>query len=214
MNELVYKSKKYVYKKYGFNKLLIVMNTHNQGERYFGYNSLTNEPQSDLLFITDPNNSYYLDDDQGEIYLDLISDISKNYCKDNVCIFGTSMAGYAALLFGSKLGFHIIASNPQLDFDVTYKLSWENLRESLSKINKKINIADVYNDGYNGGNIFFIYGEHRLDIANADIFKSLDFNEKVVVLKKVKSVEHGFFIKDLNNLFYIQDKLISFKQDL
>ncbi|HDZ8856109.1 MULTISPECIES: hypothetical protein [Aeromonas] len=214
MNELIYKSKKYVHEKYGFDKLLIVMNTHNQGDRYFGYSTLTHEPKSDLLFITDPSNGYYLDDNQGADYLELITNISRNYDKDKVCIFGTSMAGYAALFFGSKLGFHIIASNPQLDFDITYKLSWENLRDSLDKIKNKINISDIYSSGYNGGNIFFIYGEHRLDIANADIFKSLDFNEKVVIIKKIKSIEHGFFIKDLNNLFYIQNKLISFKKDL
>lgn len=214
MNELIHKNKKYVYEKYGHDRLLIILNTHNQGDRYFGYTSLTSAPKSDLLFITDPNNGYYLDDDQGHTYAELLANISSSYNINNVCIFGTSMAGYAALLFGSRLGFHIIASNPQLDFDITYKLSWENLRESLDKITNKIDIKDEIRNKYNGGNIFFIYGEHRLDLANAEIFKSIDLSERLVMMKKVKSLEHGFFIKDLNNLFYIQEQLISFKQEL
>lgn len=203
MNELIFKNKKYAYEQYGNNSLLVILNTHNQGEKYFGYASLTKNPKSDLLFITDPNNSYYLDNDNGETYKELLINISEKYDKKRITIFGTSMAGYAALYFGSQLGFNIITSNPQIDLDVSYEISWPNLRETLSKIENKISLKTFISNNYRGGNIFIIYGQHRMDIANYKLFCEIDFGEKLIIKKHINSIEHGFFLR-LETLHEIQ----------
>jgi|SRR5471030_926110 len=211
MNELIYNEKKYAYERYGSEQLLIILNTHNQGDKYFGYATLTANAKSDLLFITDPNNSYYLENDDGNAYKELIIKISDNYPSGKVTIFGTSMAGYAALFFGSQLGFNIILSNPQLDLNVTYELSWPNLRETISKIPNKIPLSEFIGDSYSGGNIYIIYGAHRIDLANFNIFNQMKFGEKLIIKKHVKSIEHGFFLK-LESLYEIQ-KILNIAED-
>lgn len=211
MNESTYKDKKYAHEKYGHDNLLIVLNTHNQGNRYFGYATLTKLAESDLLFITDPNNSYYLDDDDGQIYKELILNITKDYSIEKVFIFGTSMAGYAALFYGSQLGFHIIASNPQLDLDITYNLSWPSLRETISKIPNKIPLKEFISGKYKGRSIYIIYGNHRVDIANYNIFNSIDFGETLIIKKHINSVAHGFFL-EVGTIYEIQ-KLLSLAED-
>lgn len=213
MNELSYTSKKYAYEKYGHDNLLIVLNTHNQGSKYFGYATLTRNPKSDLLFITDPNNSYYLDNDDGKTYKELLIEISKKYATEKVTIFGTSMAGYAALFFGSQLGFNIILSNPQLDLQLTSDISWPNLRETISKIPNKIKLKEFIGDIYSGGAIYIIYGDHRIDLANFEIFNQIEFGQNIVIKKHIKSIEHGFFL-EIESLFEIQKKLMSFEESI
>lgn len=208
--EAIFKGKRYVYKNYGTNRLLIILNTHNQGDRYFGFSGLTKSPKSDLLFLTDPTNRYYLDDDFGGGYIELIKIIAERYDSSCVCIFGTSMAGYAALHFGSILGLHIIASNPQLDLNLTYRLSWENLRNSIDKMDARPHIKELIKDT-NPRSVFLIHGEHRLDVANADVFNQINFGECTIIKKRVISMEHGFFIHDLDNIFFIQDMLMNLK---
>lgn len=209
MNELIYKNKKYIHEQYGSDSLLIVLNTHNQGEKYFGYATLTKKTNSDLLFITDPNNSYYLDKDNGEIYKELLIKISEKYEKKKITIFGTSMAGYAALYFGSQLGFHIITSNPQIDLDMSFEISWPNLRETLSKIENKISLKKFIGDNYHGGNIFIIYGKHRMDLANYKLFCEINFGEKAIIKKHINSIEHGFFLRleTLNEIQFLLENI-------
>jgi len=206
ISELVYNEKKYSYGKFGYEKLLIVLNTHNQGDKYFGYATLCKNPKSDLLFITDPNNSYYLDNDKGMTYKNLILEIARNYNKENVYIFGTSMAGYASLFFGSQLGYNIITSNPQLDLDLTSELSWPNLRETISKLPQKISLKEQLSDNYSGGSIYIIYGNHRIDMANFKIFEKINFGETLIIKKHIQSIEHGFFI-EIESLYEIQNLL-------
>ncbi|WP_139410569.1 hypothetical protein [Aeromonas veronii] len=211
INESIYKEKKYVYINNNKEKLIIALNTHNQGDRYAFYNNLTATEESDYLFITDPNNGYYLDDDYGAVYKELIRDIALNYNKNRVCIIGSSMAGYAALHFGSFFGFHIIANNPQVDLDVTYKTSWQDLQYSLNKMPYRPHLRELIN-GKKPGNIFLIYGQHPMDISNVSAFDEMDFGDVTILKKKVCNTEHGrFFIKDLSNLFFIQNFLINLK---
>ena len=211
INESVFLGKKLVHHKIGSDKLLIVLNTHNQGEKYFGFSTLVENAKSDILFLTDPNNSYYLDNDLGSKYIKIISHFVDQYDTSKCCIFGTSMAGYAALYIGSELNLNIIASNPQVNIDLTVEKSWDDLRNSISKINNYHNLDYLFRDKFNGRNVYLIYGEHRLDIANAELLLSLPIYNSLIIRKKINDKSHGFFIKDLNLLFDIQDLLLSIK---
>ena len=83
--------RKYLYvPKEGSSKLLILLSAHNQGNRYFLLKSFISNQKYNLLFITNPENNWYLDDNFGESYIKLIKYISDKYDKNNVFIFGSS----------------------------------------------------------------------------------------------------------------------------
>lgn len=85
-------------------ELLIIANTHVNNplkrENFLGLMLYTKNPPCDLLFIKDPNNSYYLDDDLGETYQKLLKYYIEDYEVSNITFFGASMSGFAALYHG------------------------------------------------------------------------------------------------------------------
>jgi len=144
-HEKIFDNKRFVYIKGCAEKnksLIVSMSTHNGGERYFGFRALIDSQSADLLFVTDPNNSYYLEDDEGDGYKRLFLSIVSNYAPNRVSFFGSSMAGYAALYHSSFFGANAIVSNPQLNFAITLKNCWSDLKKTINKLSYKSNLEE------------------------------------------------------------------------
>lgn len=197
-NEHIYKNKKYVYINNHSEHLIIVLNTHNQGDRYFGYKTLAEgETDVDLLFLVDANNKYYLDNDKGKTYLDLIENIIKNYDLEKVSIFGTSMAGFAALHFAMELKLNVIAINPQINLSSAEKLAWPKLRDTLSNLDSHYDLESSIIQKYSGQSIFLTFGQHRLDKQAYKEFIALNLANVSIIVRLIDSIEHKFFLNDL-----------------
>ena len=202
-NEHIYKNKKYVYINNHSEHLIIVLNTHNQGDRYFGYKTLSEgETDVDLLFLVDAHNKYYLDHDKGKTYLELIELIIKNYDLEKVTIFGASMAGFAALHFSMELKLNVIAINPQINLSSAEKLAWPKLRETLSNLDSHYDLENGIIQKYSGQSIFLTFGQHRLDKQAYQEFIGLNLPNVSVIIRLIDSIEHKFF---LNDLLHIKD---------
>ncbi|MFY0642113.1 MAG: hypothetical protein JXR16_13765 [Bermanella sp.] len=211
-SEKEFKNKKYCYVQNGSSDLLIVLNTHNQKDRYFGYNSINNSIKDiDLLFLVDPNNKYYLDADEGKVYKELLAEILLNYKSSDVSIVGTSMAGFAALHFGMEFGLNVVAINPQLNLDSAYELAWDDLKNTLSNLESKLNIEELILKKYSGQTLFFVFGGHRLDLQAYNEFLSLDMSDVSFYIRRIESPAHKFFLSDLGYLrdIHYTNKLLS-----
>lgn len=201
-NEL--NGKKYFLKDNNSENLLIVLNTHNQKNRYFGFKTLVSGIDDiDILFITDPNNKYYLDSNRGESYRNLLSEVICKYKVENVSIFGTSMAGFAALYFGLYFNINIISVNPQIDLKASTDLAWPDLKKSLMNLESEVDIYNYFRKNYREQSIYIVFGRHRLDErAKSDFLKIANEFEVNYVINFVDSIEHKFFISDL---LYLRD---------
>ena len=197
-NEKQFQGKSYVYINNSRRDLLIILNTHNQGSRYFGYKTISEGVTDvDLLFLVDPYNKYYMDADEGLVYKSLIKLISADYDPECVSIFGTSMAGYGAILFGLQFGFNVIAVNPQINLSSARVLAWPKLKETLGNLDSQINLEDQLITRYSGQSIFLIVGNHPLDVQAFNEFIALKVPNISFIVRKVESKEHKFFMRDL-----------------
>jgi hypothetical protein len=154
------------------------------------------------LFLVDPNNKYYLDADEGFVYKSLINLISADYDPQCVSIFGTSMAGYGAILFGLWFGFNVIAVNPQINLSSAYELAWPKLKKTLGNLDSNIHLEDEFIAQYAGQPLFLVIGNHRLDIQAFNEFLALEIPDVSFIVRRVDSMEHKFFV---NNLCYLLD---------
>jgi len=159
------------------------------------------------LFLADSNNKYYLDDDEGARYKDIIRNIISEYEVANVSIFGTSMAGFAALHFGMLFSLNVIAINPQIRLDTARNVAWPDLKITLSTLDSQIDLIEIIKEHYNGQPLYLVFGKHRLDLQAHNEFKSIDINEMSLVIRTVDSVEHKFFLTDLKSLSQIHELL-------
>lgn len=200
-DEYVFKGKKYVYKKNKSKDLIIVLNTHNQGDKYFGMRTIIDSiVDVDILFLVDPNNKYYLDADKGGVYKELIREVLKGYNSRSVSIFGTSMAGYAALFLGLEFDINIISINPQINLENSKNLAWPKLRETLEGLDSRIDIEEIIQNKYSGQTLFFVFGHHRLDKQAYLEFLNLNLTDVSYYVRRVNSIEHKFFLSDLSYL--------------
>lgn len=200
-DEYVFKGKRYIHRNNGSRDLIIVLNTHNQGDKYFGLKTISDKINDvDILFLVDPYNKYYLDSDEGNVYKELIREVLKGYDKTSVSIFGTSMAGYAALFLGLEFDLNIISINPQLNLGTARDLAWPKLRETLDSLDSSIDIENIIKEKYGGQTLFFVFGHHRLDKQAYLEFLNLNLVDVSYYVRRVDSAEHKFFLSDLSYL--------------
>lgn len=207
--------KSYFFKKNsGSDELLIVLNTHNQKDGFFGYKMFCElKTDVNIVFITDPGNSYYLEQDLGVKYLKLIEKLSVGFEPTKVTIFGSSMAGFGAIYHGMKLGFNIIASNPQLSFSVSEQNAWPALRETISKVHPKQCINSVWLEkNYAGSVMYFLNGQHRLDVANKEYFLEVKLKRQAVFWQEIETQAHDYpFGRDALTVLKIHSLLVSYR---
>lgn len=181
--------------------LIISMSTHNFGERYFFLRGLLKEQKANLLFVKDPLNTYYLEADQGNSYNRLFSKYLSKFSPHSICFFGSSMSGYGALLHGLRLGANIIASNPQIDLEISKKHAWPDLLKTLSKqINPiKLQTFEPYTSSHSA--IYLAYGDNALDLENVQLLLDRPRKHGRLFLHKMQDPDHGFYFKNQTTVY-------------
>lgn len=194
-------------------KLLVVLSTHNQKNTLFAVRKILSSFTTNLLFLTDYHNSYYLENrdniEQTTYYREICKYVEK-FGAENITIFGSSMAGYAAIKFGTMFDLNVIATNPQLDLEVSYPFAWKELRETFKKVN---HFSPISVNQY-AGKILVFFGYHPMDCVNHDLFTEIFKTKKNrYAIVRLATQEHSFpFSKNPNFLFKIleiKDLLLS-----
>ncbi|GMG90921.1 hypothetical protein SGO26_12280 [Cupriavidus metallidurans] len=192
--------------------LIIVMATHNNGDRYFAIDALRKHKSASLLFVTDPDNSYYLGANGRCSYEELFDHCISLFDPKNVTFFGSSMAGYGALLHGVRLNCNVIASNPQINFEVTKEYCWPALRNTISRLKECINLDDWMPDNYRDSAIHLIHGRNVLDVENIKCLIKADIRNRWMSISSVDDDRHGFYINDFESVFQLHECLCAFRR--
>lgn len=200
----------------GPKKLLIVMSAHNQGTKYMALRSFLENQLCDLLFVSDPKNSWYLDEDYGETYQNVLKHFAKNYEPENVFLFGSSMSGYGAILHALKLNANAIASNPQVNLDISKDYAWDELKEHLDDLGgKHINIDEHLNALWRDSAIYLIHGHDEIDVINVGLLsQSTPPNKKMIIQTLDLDTHVMFFGKDVSYVYSAMDLLSNFRSRL
>lgn len=193
-------------------RLLVSLATHNQGDKYASLEGFSKYIDADVLFLTDALNSYYLRDDLGDTYLNLLNTIVPQYPAEKVVFFGSSMAGFAAVRFAFEFNANCILNNPQFDLDVTLAHAWPELKRNISKISQRINIMDLP-EGSRQCVVFLIHGDHPMDRANFEAFVPIWLKHPGLKLMAVHcpDLNHGYLIPKINVFNKLYNWVLEFR---
>ncbi|KPG98574.1 hypothetical protein AEQ67_14680 [Pseudomonas sp. RIT-PI-q] len=197
-------------------KLLIVMSAHNQGSKYMALRSFLENQICDLLFISDPKNSWYLDEDNGETFLKTIKLFADAYAPHAVFLFGSSMSGYGAILHAFKLNANAIASNPQVNLDITKDYAWPELIDHINEIGgHHTNLDEIANLEWNDSAVYVIHGHDDIDIINVELLSRATPPNKKLIIQTLDIDSHiMFFGKEVDYIYNVMDLLFKFRTDL
>ncbi|WP_416468161.1 hypothetical protein [Pseudomonas sp. LFS044] len=197
-------------------RLLIVMSAHNHGEKYMALRSFLEKQICDLLFITDPKNSWYLDEDNGESFEKVIHNFSRQYENKNVFLFGSSMSGYGAILHALKLNLNAIASNPQINLDITKDYAWPELVDHINDLNgHHTNIEKIAASIWQDSAIYIIHGHDDIDTVNANLLLKTQPNNKKLIVQTVDIDSHVlYFGKNIEYVYDVMQMLTIFRDKL
>jgi len=191
-------------------KLMVVLSTHNQRNSLFGVKKILNNFDTNILFLTDNNNSYYLENKKNieeTSYYKCLEDYVKLYGNSNIFIFGSSMAGYAALKYGTIFNFNIISFNPQLDIEISYSLAWNDLKKTFDKIEffSSISFKEFK------GKLICIFGYFPMDTANHDYLVDVTSKSGIsYIVQRIDTEEHDFYYAKNPSVIFRYAKMLSF----
>lgn len=215
LKEKVFEGKKYLYlPKDGADSLIVSMSTHNYGERYYCLRHLIELCPCGLLFLKDPNNTYYLDKDGGESVARLLKTILKNYSPGRVSFFGSSMYGYAALRNSILFNCNAIVCNPQICFRESYQSAWKELRETLKRANYNNQFQDIPELCKNKKleSLWFItYGDSPIDQLNVLQLKNMKDEESRILYSHFPDLNHGFYFGNISTVIDLHFLLIQLR---
>ena len=183
-------------------KLLIILSTYNQKNTLFAAKKILSDFDTNVLFLTDYNNSYYLencDDIIKTSYYNRIKEYVEVYGSERIFIFGSSMAGYAAMKYGEVLNLNIIAMNPQLNIEVSYPAAWPELRKTFSRIKyfQDIDFSNINNK------VFLLFSDHPMDKANFIFFTKSTVDISIQsTIHKISTKEHNFPYAEKPNIIF------------
>jgi len=112
----------FLYEQVPASSRLVIMFTAASSKRFTGYKTLQNAPVN-RLFVRDPARSWYNGPvegwwDNADGLLERLRSITQRFDPANIVCMGGSMGGYAAILFGCKLGIgKVVAFSPQMILD-------------------------------------------------------------------------------------------------
>jgi hypothetical protein len=181
--------------------LVVAMSTHNFQNRYYFLKGLLSVQRCSLLFLTDPTNSYYLEDDQGAGYQRLLEPYVQRYGAASVTLFGSSMAGYGAIYHGTKLNTNVIASNPQINLEASYEYAWDDLKKTLTKAKDPVKLNEFIPVALRDTIIYLAYGDHPMDKLKVKLLLDMPLSQGRIYLQKLKDPDHGFYFKDPRQVF-------------
>ena len=197
-------------------KLLIVMSAHNQGGKYMALRSFLENQICDLLFISDPKNSWYLDEDNGETFLKTLKLFTEAYAPHATFLFGSSMSGYGAILHAFRLNANAIASNPQVNLDITKDYAWPELIEHINEIGgHHTNLDEIAHSQWNDSAVYVIHGHDDIDIINVELLSRATPPNKKLIIQTLDIDSHiMFFGKEVDYIYKVMDLLFKFRTDL
>lgn len=187
-------------------KLLVVMSALKQGNNFMYLRSFLESQEHDLLFLNDPQNTWYLDNDHGETYNKILLHFTKKYQIENVFLFGFSMSGYGSILHALKLNANAIACDPQINIQISKDYAWPELKDFLNSLGDKyINIDEYAIQGWKDSAIYLLHGHHDMDVVNANLLANTPSTHKKLVLQSVDIESHDLFFG--KNLSYIYNAI-------
>lgn len=180
----------------GSKDLIIILSTHNQYNNFFALDKLIACQEQNLLFITNYNNNYYADfcENSDNFYESFIKNFITEGGYENVTIFGSSMAGFAALYISGAIGVNAFVTNPQVDLELSHSLAWPGLRATLENVNSKISLNETLNN--DKAYVYYLYGSAKIDFENA---KELERNLKAkdnFIFRHISDEGHNFPFPD------------------
>jgi hypothetical protein len=174
-------------------KLIVVMSAHNQGEKYMSFKTFHNNISDSLLFLNNPENSWYTD--KNDSYKKILFDILKEYRTDNIIFYGSSMSGYAAIMFAIHFNANALSINPQINLNLSEEICWPDLKESLSKLTSpRLALEKYCLDNWNESVIYILHGHHILDRENIDLFSKIRSNNKKLIVQTIDCDNHDNYI--------------------
>lgn len=192
--------------------LIVCMSTHNFRDRYFYLKSMLIDKKCNLLFITDINNSYYLDDDLGEGYNRLLYRYISKFNPENITLFGSSMSGYGALYHSIKLKTNALVCNPQIAYKETFDNAWGDLRNTLKKVNGFQDIDNLIMNQELDSVWHISHGDYLMDVVNINKLKSSSPKKSRIFYQKLIDSEHGFYFKNTNDVYSIHRLLCELRK--
>jgi len=124
---------------------LVIMFSDASSRRFTGYKTLQHVPIN-RLFVRDPTRSWYNGPvaggwDNADGLLERLRSITQRFDPANIVCMGGSMGGYAAILFGCKLGIgKVVAFSPQMILDsrlpnnpdASHNIQYKNAYEAIA----------------------------------------------------------------------------------
>ncbi|WP_201606606.1 hypothetical protein [Psychrobacter okhotskensis] len=191
-------------------KLMIILSTHNQKNSLFGVKKILSNFDTNILFLTDNNNSYYLENEENienTSYYKCLRGYVDLYGSKNIFIFGSSMAGYAAIKYGTLFDLNIISFNPQLNIDISYSLAWGDLRKTFDNIKF---FSPVSFNGFKG-KLLCIFGYFPMDIVNYDyLIKEASQAGISYIVQRIDTEEHNFYYTKNPSIIFCYAKILDF----
>lgn len=197
-------------------RLLIVMSAHNQGGKYMALRSFLESQICDLLFVSDPKNSWYLDEDEGETFSRIFRMFSTDYRPNSIFFFGSSMSGYGAIYHAFKLNANAIASNPQINLDITKDYAWPELIEHIEAIGgNHVNLDEIAQQAWGDSAVYVIHGHDEIDTINVELLTRVAPPNKKLIVQTLDVDSHVmFFGKEVGYIYSVMSLLDTFRTEL
>ena len=193
------------------NRLIIILNAYKQENRFMALKSFIEHSDDDLLFLNNPENSWYLD--KEESYSKILPTYLNLYASEQIFFYGSSMGGYGAILFALMFNANAIVINPQINLDLTYDRAWEELQNDISKISSpKIKLEKYCVSNWKDSVIYIMHGHDDIDTANTDIFFKAKPPSKKVITHTIDCDEHiNYLFKDVTKFNEILNIVAQFR---
>jgi hypothetical protein len=157
--------KEYSYHENNSKELIISFSPHNSKGQFFKYKTFLNNQKSNILFLSDNKNSWFLEKNDGKRYKEFLKGYVEKFGKENTFFFGSSMGAYGALYHGIYFDSNVFASNPQIDAKVVfkhYRAEKGNFADSLKNNNVQLlpALRKLYTEKGNKTDaiIYFLFG--------------------------------------------------------
>ena len=189
----------------GSSRLLVMFSSHNGGDRFMQCKSLLENQKCNLFFITDPNNSFYLEDDKGHHYHAVLNEVVRMFHPKNVFFAGSSMGAYGALHHALRFGVNAILSNPQVTHKDTYDNTAGSLLETLQGGVTLLDNTVFLKDKEVRSFIWYTYGSWLMDVANAKSFMNAVPESMNFMMEKRPEKKHMYFFEDVEEIYKRMD---------
>lgn len=208
------------FKKENANKLIVVFSAMNQMSEFDRVKTFYNNKLFDsynIVFLQDKQYSYYLGNDNKPLFHSYRKIIEYYMGESNVGVdqtisFGSSMGGYAAILFAFKMGLKgAITGVPQVNKKFARMHSLANWTKSINSTGSLWEELDelLYQTAMPLPSIYLEYGPYAADEFSADAISSVySYRNGFIMKNKGICPDHKFFVHQ-DIIFPIAEVLIN-----